>query len=206
MANRAKIDRKQLFNWLSRENPHFTVVLRRLCECASPYAKLIGKVCEEFDNRPEPTRNEAIENLERDAEIRSALIEAEIQRETDKILPLKRERFQLEIELDAGQKILSGLNSEIDRLEKLMDRDGVTLVQGLPRKPIQKGADNWNEVLNVDDALLNGDEYRELWLEQQQLLDLLEELKQKLEDCRNAQREERAKYVKRRWRHLLVSS
>jgi hypothetical protein len=206
IGNKTKLksERNEIFRWLSLENPHYSQLLRRLCETASPYARLIAIVLEEFENQILQPRDEKMLQLERDAELRISLVEAEIRRQNDRVTNLKKSNFQAKCEFGSGSTVLNGLNSDIKRLEKLLEEHGIDINEQEMRQTQDSGTDTKETVL--DAPILDEDGYRELWTEQQELLDLLEILREKREHLKEVYREEVAKCVRRKWPRLFTKA
>jgi chromosome segregation ATPase len=201
MRNSAEADRRAIREWLDIQRPHFTLVLRRLTESPSQYSKLIGMACDEFEHQSSHFDSDAVDKLEKDAEIRSALIEAEILSAQRNIERLKQENIQLRKDVKDNEALLKNLNMEVGQLFRLLDKYGVDLNSA---PVIRKHRQNESLEIVPEQVQLNENCYRDLWAEQQHLLEKIEVLREGLEERRQKQFVEIRNCVKRRWPYLFV--
>ncbi|OHT05484.1 hypothetical protein TRFO_26751 [Tritrichomonas foetus] len=198
----AKVKR-EIYQWLSEENPPAIDVLKRVAECPTMYSKLILMACEEMSYSLGPVRSEGIDELERNSTLNNAKLEVEIQQQQEKLLRVKREAKDISEKLQKSKQTLNTLNCDIDRLQKLSTLHGVD--DEKKGKNIQENRE-FVELVPTE-IKLNDEVYRELWNDQQTLTEVIQLLQDKLSAKQKEQVVEMRKYIRRkfaRYRDLPV--
>lgn len=188
--------KKEILEWLADENPPPIEVLKRVAECPTPYAKLISMASEELSYSLGPLRSEGLEELERNSSLNSAKVEVEIQQQQEKIIRSKNERNEIREKLKIVNKELSTLNSDIERLQRLSTLHDVDNKENNLKRRIDSTfiTESSSEEPKFDDEV-----YKNLWLEQQQLLDVIQMLQNNLVSKQKEQVIEMRKYTRRKY-------
>jgi hypothetical protein len=194
-------ERSEILKWLTEVNPRPLDLLRRLSQTSTPYVRLLTLVCDEMEHCLGPVRSEKLDELERDSSLTCARLEVEAQRQHERVVRLRVEKQGLQDELRRRQRDLEQLGSTIDALQELAHTHGIDKEKQEPRR-----TDNWGAYkdLSKQSAALDDTMYRELWKQQQELLDEITVLERELAARQAAQLVEMKAYVLRRFPHLAT--
>lgn len=201
VAQKAHRQKKEILEWLSGENPTAIELLKRVSECATPYTKLLIMTCEELQHVLGPVRSEKLDDLERDSSLNCAKLEVDIQQQREKIVKIKSEATELAKELRNEKKTLETLNFEIERLQKLHSFQESDEQESQEQPEKKSELREWDE--SCEEIKLDEEKYRELWMEQQQILDVLQLLEDSLKEKQEEQMKEMRKYVERKRKRFL---
>lgn len=187
--------KKEILEWLADENPPAIEVLKRVAECPTPYAKLISMASEELNYSLGPLRSEGLEELERNSSLNSAKVEVEIQQQQEKLIRAKNERSDINEKLKILNKELSTLNSDIERIQRLSTVHDIDNKKDETKR--HRGEDFIPEI--AEEPKFNDEVYKSLWLEQQQLHDVIQMLQNNLVSKQKEQVAEMRKYTRRKY-------
>lgn len=188
--------KKEILKWLADENPPAIEVLKRVAECPTQYAKLISMASEELSYSLGPLRSEGLEELERNSSLNSAKVEVEIQQQQEKLIRAKNERNYIKEKLKIANKELNLLNSDIERIQRLSTVHDVENKKDESKR--RKGEADITEQ-STEEPKFNDEAYKSLWLEQQQLLDVIQMLQNNLIAKQKEQVIEMKKYTRRKY-------
>lgn len=188
--------KKEILEWLADENPPAIEVLKKVTESPTPYSKLISMAIEELSYSLGPLRSEGLEELERNSSLDSAKVEVEIQQQQEKLIRVKNEGNIIREKLKIANKELSSLNTEIDQLQKLSAIHDVENKKGNSKK---RKDEVFVTETPSEEPKFDDDVYKKLWMEQQQLHDVIQMLQDNLVTKQNEQVTEMRKYTRRKY-------
>ena len=195
IRQKAKMQKKDILEWLSEENPPPSILLERLAECTTPYAKLFRLMAQELGCVTSHISSEQIDQLARESQLGCAKMEVETQQQQEKLVKLQTENSDLQQKIDAQRAILNGLNGDIDRMHMLLSDS-----EDRRRQQRMEEMRDWDEptVKSEDVADLDKEEYDKLWVEQNELMSQLQGLETELRKKQVQQVVEIRELVKRK--------
>ena len=200
IRQKANQQRKELFEWLSEENPPPATLLAKLSECTTPYAKLFKITSEELNDVIERVRSEQIDELSRESQLACAKLEVETHQQQEKLARIEAANQEIQEQLKSKREILDALNKDIDRMHLLMSYSENNAKTSRSARVIdrdQPEADN--ETIDLDN-----EKYDQLWCEQNELNNQLQALAETLKEKQAQQVVEIHEYVKRKNPRVLT--
>ena len=194
IRQKAKMQKRDILEWLSEENPPPSILLERLAECTTPYAKLFRLMAQELGCVTSHVSSEQIDHLARESQLGCAKMEVETQQQQEKLVKLQTENNDLQQKIDAQRAILNGLNGDIDRMHMLL-----TDSEDRRRQQRMEEMRDWDDPSPKNEEVdLDKEEYDKLWVEQNELMSKLQGLEAELRKKQVQQVVEIREVVKRK--------
>ncbi|OHT17444.1 hypothetical protein TRFO_12411 [Tritrichomonas foetus] len=193
----AKGEKQELLELLSHTNLEPIDLLKRLSKCHTRFSSLLEKAAEELQYMNNYQYSSQLEEIEKDASVKAAKIEFDIEQAKAKLILLKSQGDEMRRKLKNSNKRLENINGDIEKLHMLYDLHGIDSSQ--EQKKV-KLFDDQNDDAHKKTIPLNNDIYNQLWKERQDLMDTIEDMKLVLHKKQDIQMIELRNLAKRRLR------